>query len=424
MHCRVQFPRSSPELPAPQVSEAQADRDPRDALRAGARARQSLGSNQDKNFLVVRRRRRTRRRAEDRQSGVQRHRTGGPGRGGRRDRRRRADAARGGAAAEPRRQKCTAITDLLDGTAYVRLLRYLPGGTLVESRLSVAGRGRRHGRAGRPGQPGARRLPPSRPGPRAAMGSAVRPRRRGATVSHVADPSQRERVEATAARGVGADRTAGRRTPAAGRASRPDRRQRRRVRVAGASTRTGSSTSATCPTRWAVSELAITLSSVLGHSGHDPTSILPGVRAFHAIRPLSAAEVDAVWPLLVLRTAVLIVSGAQQVVLDPDNEYLTDQSDDESRMFEQATSVSDGRDDRGDPRRAGPVTARRHGRGGPDPARRRPRVGADAGPVGHLRRLRRRTRRRRGTDVGRTRWPARRSPTVRRSWSPGSGRST
>ena len=30
-------------------------------------------------------------------------------------------------------EKCTAITGLVDGTAYVRLLRYLPGGTLLES---------------------------------------------------------------------------------------------------------------------------------------------------------------------------------------------------------------------------------------------------------------------------------------------------
>ena len=43
--------------------------------------------------------------------------------------------------------------------------------------------------------------------------------------------------------------------------------------------------------------------------------------------------------MLVLRTAVLIVSGAQQAVLDPDNPYLTEQSGGEWRMFEQATSV-------------------------------------------------------------------------------------
>src|SRR4029453_9812940 len=62
---------------------------------------------------------------------------------------------------------------------------------------------------------------------------------------------------------------------------------------------------------WAVSELAITLSSVLGHPDATPTSILPGIKAFHAIRPLTSVEVDALWPLLVLRTVVLIVSGAQ-----------------------------------------------------------------------------------------------------------------
>ena len=67
--------------------------------------------------------------------------------------------------------------------------------------------------------------------------------------------------------------------------------------------------------------------------------MLPGVRAFHAIRPLTAAEAEALWPMLVLRTAVLIVSGAQQATLDPDNAYITEQSGGEMRMFEQATSV-------------------------------------------------------------------------------------
>ena len=45
------------------------------------------------------------------------------------------------------------------------------------------------------------------------------------------------------------------------------------------------------------------------------------------------------WPMLVLRTAVLIVSGAQQAALDPDNAYVTDQTGGEIAMFEQATSL-------------------------------------------------------------------------------------
>ncbi len=68
---------------------------------------------------------------------------------------------------------------------------------------------------------------------------------------------------------------------------------------------------------WAVGELAVTLSCVLQHPGGAPAAVLPGIRAFHAIRPLSIAEAEALWPLLVLRTAVLIVSGAHQAGFDP-----------------------------------------------------------------------------------------------------------
>ena len=60
-------------------------------------------------------------------------------------------------------QKCTAITGLVDGTAYVRLLRFLPGGTLLEFGLPVADGGRGAGRGGRAGEPGARGFQPSRP---------------------------------------------------------------------------------------------------------------------------------------------------------------------------------------------------------------------------------------------------------------------
>ena len=62
----------------------------------------------------------------------------------------------------------------------------------------------------------------------------------------------------------------------------------------------------------------------------------PGVQRHSAA---FGREAEVLWPLLVLRTAVLIVSGAQQAALDPDNDYVTEQSDGEWRMFEQAISV-------------------------------------------------------------------------------------
>ncbi len=91
---------------------------------------------------------------------------------------------------------------------------------------------------------------------------------------------------------------------------------------------------------WAVAELAITISSVLHHAGAEPASVLPAVRAFHELRPLDAAEVAAIWPLVVLRGAVLVVSGEHQVQLDGGaNPYAAEGIEREWRIFEQATSV-------------------------------------------------------------------------------------
>jgi 4-aminobutyrate aminotransferase-like enzyme/Ser/Thr protein kinase RdoA (MazF antagonist) len=91
---------------------------------------------------------------------------------------------------------------------------------------------------------------------------------------------------------------------------------------------------------WAVAELAITISSVLHHAGAEPVSVLPAVRAFHELRPLSAEEVAAIWPIVVLRAAVLVVSGEHQLRVDGgENEYAASGIEREWRVFEQAVSV-------------------------------------------------------------------------------------
>lgn len=90
---------------------------------------------------------------------------------------------------------------------------------------------------------------------------------------------------------------------------------------------------------WTVAELAVTCSSVLHHHGAEPASVLPAIRAFHAVQPLTADEADALWSLVVLRGCVLVVSGRQQVEVDADNAYADAGLDREWRMFEAATSV-------------------------------------------------------------------------------------
>jgi 4-aminobutyrate aminotransferase-like enzyme/Ser/Thr protein kinase RdoA (MazF antagonist) len=329
----------APELPAPQVSEQQAEEIL--ASHYGLRARAtSLGSQQDKNFAVTG--------PDGEVVGVLK--IANPAFNATEIEAQDLAADRI-AGAEPTLrvavpvpnivgQKCTAITGLVEGTAYVRLLRYLPGGTLQDlgylSPTAVAGLGEVAGRVSRAldgfRHPGLDRI-------------LQWDLRYGADVvakliSHVADPVQRARIEATA-------RDAWTRI-----ASLADDLPRQAVHLDMTDANVVVSRSAggtphpdgiidfgDLTDSWAVSELAVTASSVLGHPGTDPTSILPAVRAFHALRPLTAVEAAAVWPLLVLRTAVLLVSGAQQSVLDPDNPYLTDQSGGERRMFEQATSI-------------------------------------------------------------------------------------
>ena len=329
----------APELPAPQVSEAQAEEIL--ATHYGLRARvTSLGSNQDKNFVVTG--------LDGDIVGVLKianpafNATEIEAQDMAADRIAEAEPSLRMAVPLPNLagQKCTTITGLVDGPAYVRLLRFLPGGTLLDSGYlsptAVAGLGEVAGRVSRAlegfSHPGLDRVLQWD----LRYGTAVV----AELISYVADPLHRSRLDAAA-------------TEAWSRiAPLVDELPRQAVhldltdanvvvarRVDGSAHPDGVIDFGDLSDSWAVSELAITVSSVLGHPGSEPTSILPAVRAFHAIRPLTTAEVDALWPLLVLRTAVLIVSGAQQATLDPDNPYLTEQSGGEWRMFEQAISV-------------------------------------------------------------------------------------
>ena len=90
---------------------------------------------------------------------------------------------------------------------------------------------------------------------------------------------------------------------------------------------------------WTVAELAVAVSAVLGHEGGEPAAAMPAIEAFHAVRPLSPAEVEALWPLVVVRAAVLVVSGVHQSAIDAENTYASDNLDHEWRIFEGATAV-------------------------------------------------------------------------------------
>ncbi|MEO6117094.1 MAG: aminotransferase class III-fold pyridoxal phosphate-dependent enzyme, partial [Pseudolysinimonas sp.] len=90
---------------------------------------------------------------------------------------------------------------------------------------------------------------------------------------------------------------------------------------------------------WSVADLAVTVSSILHHEGATPISTLPAIRAFHRERPLTGDEMTALWPLVLLRGAVLVVSGWQQVAVDGGNEYASLAREHEWRILENALSV-------------------------------------------------------------------------------------
>lgn len=90
---------------------------------------------------------------------------------------------------------------------------------------------------------------------------------------------------------------------------------------------------------WRIADLSVTCAALLHHAEGDPFAILPAVQAFHAVTPLRREELQALWPLIVARAAVLVLSSEQQQRLDPDNAYLLKNAEHEWEIFHVATSV-------------------------------------------------------------------------------------
>ncbi|WDU64088.1 phosphotransferase [Pseudomonas poae] len=92
---------------------------------------------------------------------------------------------------------------------------------------------------------------------------------------------------------------------------------------------------------WRITDLSVTCASLLQYAKGDPLYILATIKAFHAVNPLSHAELLALWPLVIARTALLLVLGSkQQISVDPDILHSCDNLEIELEVFRVATSVS------------------------------------------------------------------------------------
>ncbi|HDS1734167.1 aminotransferase [Pseudomonas sp. BP8] len=90
---------------------------------------------------------------------------------------------------------------------------------------------------------------------------------------------------------------------------------------------------------WRIADLSVTCAALLHHAEGDPLRILPAVSAYQTVNPLELAELRALWPLVVLRAAVLVLSSEQQLAVDPDNQYIRDNIAHEWEIFDTASQV-------------------------------------------------------------------------------------
>lgn len=90
---------------------------------------------------------------------------------------------------------------------------------------------------------------------------------------------------------------------------------------------------------WRIAELVMVCTTALHREPERPLAVLPAVTGFHRHRALLEAEAEALWPLLVLRGAVLVVSGEQQLAVDPGNDYAAEAIEREWDVFTSAESL-------------------------------------------------------------------------------------
>ncbi|WP_143338319.1 aminotransferase [Demequina sp. NBRC 110054] len=87
---------------------------------------------------------------------------------------------------------------------------------------------------------------------------------------------------------------------------------------------------------WVVAEAAIAACSLFQHEG-DPLGLaLAAIEAFDRKMPLTDTEIEALWPAVRVRAAVLVASGGRVLADDPGNTYAKVRVPLERRMLERA----------------------------------------------------------------------------------------
>ncbi|MND33547.1 2,2-dialkylglycine decarboxylase [compost metagenome] len=90
---------------------------------------------------------------------------------------------------------------------------------------------------------------------------------------------------------------------------------------------------------WYVSALAKTCARILASQGGEPASILPAVTGYHAIDPLNAAELEALWPLVIADIAFSAALAENTHAEAPDDESAAEETRGRRQILANASTV-------------------------------------------------------------------------------------
>ncbi|HEX5018752.1 MAG TPA: aminotransferase [Actinomycetes bacterium] len=91
---------------------------------------------------------------------------------------------------------------------------------------------------------------------------------------------------------------------------------------------------------WIAGDVAVAGVSLIAHSLDDPLSVIANVlRGYHGVLPLTESEVAALWPLVVSRAASSVASSENQLLLEPDDEYVIRSVEDDWRVWRAVREV-------------------------------------------------------------------------------------
>lgn len=91
---------------------------------------------------------------------------------------------------------------------------------------------------------------------------------------------------------------------------------------------------------WLVAGLANTCAYMLANREGDSSALLPAIRAYHDIYPLTLAELEALWPLVVARTGILAAKAENRRAQSAEDQQIQEDAERRRAVLKAATAVS------------------------------------------------------------------------------------